>query len=1227
MDDIFGGYTDIPSMITVLRALFTQLRSVNLYLHPGKSSFGYPEMSILGSIVNYHGLRPDPKRFKPLNELLKVSCKRDARRTYGHLTYFRRVIKNFGRRAKILSDVASPSTPFVWTADHQKCVVELYEELKSVSLPHFDPALPCRVSTDGCALGISGEILMEKEPGKWVPYAFYSRLCTPAEAKWAPYFQELLAIAETLNHFRSELISVPFELITDAKSVTYILTSKSANPRTARFIGVISEFNITKFTWREGLKNSADPTSRAPCPDTLPSNHPFGPNPRVSDDGILSMICAQDGLRYNLRPRAGSSSPPRSATPPPPPPLPPPPAAPSLRPSTCYNLRPRISPAAPCAASSSSSCPPSPPPLPKPPCYDLRLTAARNPVKPASLPLSKQTARRALRPRPLDLPRLAVGTASAPSPKSLDSDVLLPPDSPPLPSLPLLSAEWLASLGLPHLRAEQAKDPALAALRDALSTDTASENEYSRFQIIHGSVFTTDSWPKAYIPSHLRTMLLQESHNSWSGHFQSYKMLDRLKPYFWPSLRKDAILFCTSCLICQQYNYNNKKLGVLTSITPNFVNEFIFIDIKYVVPDPQGYSYILVIVEGFTRFCFARPLKTLTAAESCEVLKEYVLLFGVPHKVLADYGGSFWSKRFQELLTSLGSTVSFSCVGVHSATGTVESAIRSLGAELAKFCAESLKDWRSILPAALFAVNTSTRFSLSCSPHELLMGYTPDTPASVLYSLKQVQTPPQKLLRHFDLRTQAHKTFIESQKRQKEVFNKNRKNPKFYVGQRVFVFRKSKKPGAKYIFAYKGPFVITAVSGPSSYYVRVPHGRRMVNMKYHVKSLKVFIPRPRYLNFGPPKPQNPCLAAMMPAQTALPGPAPGLTAGACSSLSAPAADLVDSPASPPHPAPLPVPASPASSTGCCSDGALAELPRNAPPPPSAMPCAASGLQAAPAALRAPSPPPLSLPPCPAHPVRPLTPLTICSWNVSSFPSLCNNHDYSFLHRENFSLICLQETMCSPDIIEDAFSFHGYNCFVNTSYPRVSYAGVATLSQVAPLRVSFGLSTRMTTGEGRIVTLFYPSFIIINCYVPYSGKDLANLDKRIEWFWAFYDYVVRLQKSGTPLIIVGDFNVAPTPADYSPAVTSYRAGTASSEVSMFRAFLKLGFIDPYRHLHPDSTGVYSCWLRGDKCRKANLGWRFDFTLISSSLLPQLISAEIHSEITGSDHTPISLSLML
>ena len=138
-----------------------------------------------------------------------------------------------------------------------------------------------------------------------------------------------------------------------------------------------------------------------------------------------------------------------------------------------------------------------------------------------------------------------------------------------------------------------------------------------------------------------------------------------------------------------------------------------------------------------------------------------------------------------------------------------------------------------------------------------------------------------------------------------------------------------------------------------------------------------------------------------------------------------------------------------------------------------MPCAASRSQMAPAVLRAPScpPPPLSLPPSPAQPVRPLIPLTICSWNVSSIRSLCNNKDDSFLHHANISLICLQETMCPPEIIEDTFSLLGYSCFANTSYPRVSYAGVATLPQVAPLRVSFGLSTRMTTGEGRIVTLF------------------------------------------------------------------------------------------------------------------------------------------------------------
>ena len=172
------------------------------------------EIAVLGQLAFGSGTRPNPDRFRALEPLLVVKTKSDARRTYGYLQYHRRLLPSFSRRAKILSDAAAPRTPLVWTPAHAALVRELYEEIKSASLAHFDPTRKTRVYSDGCALGIAGEIWQGDETNRWRPFAFHSRLTTPSErTSWPAAHIELLACAETLTKYRAELMLVEFELL------------------------------------------------------------------------------------------------------------------------------------------------------------------------------------------------------------------------------------------------------------------------------------------------------------------------------------------------------------------------------------------------------------------------------------------------------------------------------------------------------------------------------------------------------------------------------------------------------------------------------------------------------------------------------------------------------------------------------------------------------------------------------------------------------------------------------------------------------------------------------------------------------------------------------------------------------------------------------------------------------------------------------------------------------
>lgn len=203
-------------------------------------------------------------------------------------------------------------------------------------------------------------------------------------------------------------------------------------------------------------------------------------------------------------------------------------------------------------------------------------------------------------------------------------------------------------------------------------------------------------------------------------------------------------------------------------------------------------------------------------------------------------------------------------------------------------------------------------------------------------------------------------------------------------------------------------------------------------------------------------------------------------------------------------------------------------------------------------------------------------------------------------------------------------FPGYEQFWNSAQKK-GYSGTAVFSRVQPLTVSYGLGQEEHDQEGRLITLEYDEFYLVNVYTPNSQRGLARLEYRMQWEEVFREHVGRLNGK-KPVIICGDLNVAHQEIDIkNPAANKNNAGFTQEERDKMTQLLEAGFTDTFRHLYPDRRDAYSWWSYMSNARERNIGWRIDYFLVSRSIDPLIRDAEILPEIQGSDHCPVVLTI--
>lgn len=249
-------------------------------------------------------------------------------------------------------------------------------------------------------------------------------------------------------------------------------------------------------------------------------------------------------------------------------------------------------------------------------------------------------------------------------------------------------------------------------------------------------------------------------------------------------------------------------------------------------------------------------------------------------------------------------------------------------------------------------------------------------------------------------------------------------------------------------------------------------------------------------------------------------------------------------------------------------------------------------------------------------------LKFVSWNVNGLRAVMQKNFMEVFEQFDADFFCLQEIKLQAGQIE--LDLPGYTQYWNYAEKK-GYSGTAIFAKIPAEKVTYGIGIDQHDQEGRVITLEYPQFYLVTCYTPNSQSGLKRLDYRMDWENDFRAYLNQLNEH-KPVILCGDLNVAHQEIDLKNWKTNQKnAGFTPEEREQFSLLLADGYIDTFRTLYPDEEGRYSWWSYRFNARKNNAGWRIDYFVISKRLQQNLTTAQIHSEILGSDHCPVSLEL--
>ncbi len=251
-------------------------------------------------------------------------------------------------------------------------------------------------------------------------------------------------------------------------------------------------------------------------------------------------------------------------------------------------------------------------------------------------------------------------------------------------------------------------------------------------------------------------------------------------------------------------------------------------------------------------------------------------------------------------------------------------------------------------------------------------------------------------------------------------------------------------------------------------------------------------------------------------------------------------------------------------------------------------------------------------------------MKLISWNVNGIRACLTKGFEEVFKKMDADIFCLQETKCQPDQIN--LEFQGYTSYWNSAEKK-GYSGTAIFTKQKPINVTYGIGIEEHDKEGRVITLEFEKFYMVDIYTPNSKRELERLEYRQIWEDEIRKYLLKLNET-KPVIMCGDLNVAHKEIDLkNPKTNRHNAGFTDEERNKMTELLDSGFTDTFRYLYSEKENAYSWWSYMGHAREKNVGWRIDYFIVSKSIEKQIKEAKIYPEIMGSDHCPVGLEILL
>lgn len=249
-------------------------------------------------------------------------------------------------------------------------------------------------------------------------------------------------------------------------------------------------------------------------------------------------------------------------------------------------------------------------------------------------------------------------------------------------------------------------------------------------------------------------------------------------------------------------------------------------------------------------------------------------------------------------------------------------------------------------------------------------------------------------------------------------------------------------------------------------------------------------------------------------------------------------------------------------------------------------------------------------------------MKLISWNVNGFRAVLDKGFNDFFYNIDADIFCIQETKMQEG--QASLEYSGYHSYMNSAEKK-GYSGTAIFTKIEPIKIEYGIGIEEHDKEGRVITLEFNDFYLVNVYTPNAKRDLARLDYREKWEDDFKNYLLKLNKT-KPVIMCGDLNVAHEEIDIKNAKSNIgNAGFTYEERAKMTELLSCGFIDTFRYMYKDKKDAYSWWSYMHGARQRNIGWRIDYFITTKDIEKNIKDAYIYSEIEGSDHCPIGLEI--